>query len=415
MAQAQAQAQDRPADPAFSSIAQAAASDWYSQRSASPHRSHSSHGQVRSSQQQSAPAPAGQQTNGAGQPASTSSGVHSDITAWQSALKCLPDDMKNSHLPIHPLAQALAPCPTLRPVEWNQYRQNGGFVPRTPHDYSSLMIFLSGQVSPNPCRNCLLQNGPFARCVVAPPEVLAQSHLKHACANCTYQNQYKKCTNAAVTEEEMAKNRMTRAILKSRPQAPRKPKPPKPPKPAKIPKRDHHQQQPQYQAHDHVTHKPAASSISAESFVNKLQQARSWSPRSRRRMRAEALQWQAAIATVEAENTRTFPQASSYNYQRPRPSSQSTSMRPPPSQPSTSTAMFAPAPAPPPPPPPSIPPSSMPPVSHYGMEAGDYGEEEEDQEMIEEYETGSDEEHEYEGTSWVGFDGSGPAVKPAVP
>ena len=108
-------------------------------------------------------------------------------------------------LSIHALPQSLAKHPAIRKIEWNSYRPMGGFVPRTPHDFASLMIYVSGQVSPNPCRRCILKQGPFARCIVSPPMVLAQSQLKHACANCTYQNQYKKCTNEPVTEAELAR------------------------------------------------------------------------------------------------------------------------------------------------------------------------------------------------------------------
>ena len=74
------------------------------------------------------------------------------------------------------------------------------------------MFYISGQVSPNPCRRCILKQGPFARCIVSPPMVLAQSQLRHACANCTYQNQYKKCTNELVIEAELAR---THAMRKS--------------------------------------------------------------------------------------------------------------------------------------------------------------------------------------------------------
>ncbi|KAI0125604.1 hypothetical protein BJ170DRAFT_439680 [Xylariales sp. AK1849] len=233
-------------------------------------------------------------------PSSSSLQVCSDITAWQSALQALPVEFKNQPEPIHPLPVALARQPTLRQIEWNPYRQQGGFVPRTAHDFAAIMIFICGQDNPNPCRNCRLRNGPFGKCVVSPPEVLAVSTMRHACANCTYQNQYKKCTNDPISEEEMARSRLARgAGPRVAPSLPRKPKVPA------APLRIHKKVSPNQR--EHVLRKPAAASISPESFVDKLCQARAWSPRSRRRMRAQALQWQAAIATVEAEKTRTFP------------------------------------------------------------------------------------------------------------
>ncbi|KAI1810663.1 hypothetical protein GGS20DRAFT_589307 [Poronia punctata] len=236
-------------------------------------------------------------------------GVRSDITAWQGALLCLPPALSKADLPAHPLARALCNQPTLRPVEWNQHRQQGGFVPRTAHDYSSLMIYLCGQVNPNPCRNCRLRNGPYARCVVSPPSVLAISTLRHACANCTYQNQYKKCSNAPISEEEMIRVGIQRghrpivprqSIINSR---------------TKTKKRLESIQQSQQQAQTQAQTQPVrlplqdVPSPSADngtpsglpSFEDKLRHIRAWSPRSRRRMIAEALQWQSAIATVEAE------------------------------------------------------------------------------------------------------------------
>ena len=48
--------------------------------------------------------------------------------------------------------------------------------------------------------------------------------------------------------------------------------------------------------------------MTADSFAGKLQQIRKWSPRSRRLMKAEVLQWQAALATVKAKSTRIVPQ-----------------------------------------------------------------------------------------------------------
>ncbi|CAJ2502972.1 Uu.00g103660.m01.CDS01 [Anthostomella pinea] len=373
------------ADPDIRSIMNAAAASWYSQRSASPHTDHSP------SVNPNGPEPAHSQMQQSDTPAATvtdAPSIGSDISAWQSALQNLPEEFRNSALPLHPLAQALSEQPTLRPVEWNQYRQQGGFIPRTPHDYSSLMIYISGQVNPNPCRNCLLKNGPFARCIVAPPTVLAQSALKHACSNCTYQNQYKKCTNAPLSRDELARSQMARVLVKkppvTRPPAPRKPKVHLRPKPSK-------------QDFGHIVQKPTANSISADSFAEKVRQTRSWSPRSRRRMKAEVMQWQAAIATVEAEKTRTFPGASS---QTPM---SGTSKLPPinhlPPQPGAAyrAPMAGTLPAP------------QDPSAHMGRDEYDqYG----TQDPMDEDVSESDEEQEYEGTSWVGLGDTGPIIKP---
>ncbi|KAI0018622.1 hypothetical protein F4780DRAFT_506071 [Xylariomycetidae sp. FL0641] len=277
-------------DPDIRSIVDAAAASWYSQRSRSPNRDRPS-------------APRNDSPNAPSQAVDETAvdivNIASDITAWESALLVLPEEFKNSRLPIHSLSQALAEQPTLRPVEWNQHRQQGGFVPRTAHDYSSLMIYISGQVNPNPCRNCLLKNGPFARCIVSPPTVLAISSLRHACANCTYQNQYKKCTNAPITQGEMVRSQWSRTPAMAKPATPKAPavKKSQPASQPKASKRDF----------KHMVQKPTSQAISADSFAEKLRQARSWSPRSRRRMKAEVAQWKAAIATVEAEKCRTFP------------------------------------------------------------------------------------------------------------
>ncbi|TGJ88635.1 hypothetical protein E0Z10_g21 [Xylaria hypoxylon] len=250
--------------------------------------------------------------------------IHSDIDAWQSALQCLPSEFANAPVPLHPLARALIKQPTLRPVEWNQRRQQGGFVPRTAHDYSSLMIYISGQVNPNPCRNCLLRNGPFARCVVSPPAVLAISTLRHACANCTYQNQYKKCTNEPISEQEKARMELARSVISSKNSAPRSTIPRKPKTPSrtkhdgrKLKRRLQELQQNQLEEPRDVSmgQSPAILGVgglgdSLTLFDEKLRYIRASSPRSRRRMAAETLQWQAAIATIEAEGPAPAPDLS---------------------------------------------------------------------------------------------------------
>ncbi|KAI1500304.1 hypothetical protein F5X99DRAFT_386659 [Biscogniauxia marginata] len=371
------------ADPDLRSIVDAAAASWLSQRSVSPSVD-------RSSSARNDPQPTSSQKSN-GVQAIDASSIRSDVIAWHSALQSLPEEFRNNPLPIHPLAQALADQPTLRPVEWNQYRQQGGFVPRTPHDYSSLMIYISGQVNPNPCRNCLLKNGPFARCVVSPPSVLAQSTLRHACANCTYQNQYKKCTNAPISQDEMARSQMARAVMKMKNPVPRNPVPRKPKtnSRSKIVKQDY----------GHLVKKPAAQNITVDSFAEKLRQTRSWSPRSRRRMKAEVMQWQAAIATVEAERTRASYHAPSGEHRSEIPRLPANNQIPPRPGPTTSAAYITSQPA-------------MEESPAY-MGAEEYGEDEDrDQDRMEEDETDSEEELEYEGTSWVGFDEVGPVLKP---
>ncbi|KAI0877504.1 hypothetical protein GGS24DRAFT_497845 [Hypoxylon argillaceum] len=237
--------------------------------------------------------------------------IRSDITAWQSALQSLSPEFANVPQPLHPLAIALAEQPTLRPVEWNRYRQQGGFVPRTAHDYSSIMIYISGLINPNPCRNCLLKNGPFARCIVSPPEVLAISTLRHACANCTYQNGYKKCTNEPISEQERARSEIARPAMRAKNPAPRPPVPRKPKPKRKMLKfqRRAREQRAGEQGTGEKGTAPTTSSATNDIvgdyalFTDKLRYVRERSPRSRRRLAAETLQWQAAIATVETEES----------------------------------------------------------------------------------------------------------------
>ena len=337
-----------------------------------------------------------------------SSNIGSDITAWQTALQSLPEEFSNAPLPVHSLAQLLAYQPTLRQIEWNQYRQSGSFLPRTPHDFASLMIYVSGQINPNPCRRCILKQGPFARCVVAPPSVLAQSQLRHACANCTYQMQYKKCTNDPVTEEELARSRALRTTWKS--QAKPGPKPgPKPPAAAPGPpiisttrtwqrgiRKSAKQKKSNY---GHILQVPSAQSITSDSFSDKLEQIRSWSPRSRRRLKAEILQWQAALATVEAENTRAAVQDPKIASRAEVPARSAAPTAPRPRLPfptATSAPAFAPS-------------EPFVPGTMNSRQAT------EDDEELEDTGDGSDVEPDnYDGPSWVGFDDEDPPVKPPI-
>ncbi|RYP08929.1 hypothetical protein DL764_001582 [Monosporascus ibericus] len=446
-------------DPDFRSLVDAAAANWYSQRSISPRAS-----QPRSSFSNPKRQSPHMHANGGGggvggQPSNSASGIGSDITAWQTALQSLPEEFRSSPLPVHPLAQSLAVQPTLRQIEWNQHRQYGGFVPRTPHDFSSLMIYASGQVNPNPCRRCILKNGPFARCIVSPPPVLAQSTLRHACANCTYQNQYKKCTNEPVTKEELVRSRAQRAVARPPPTLPndnnnssntpptvRRPKVNsavrKYRKDGRLKKKfavaaaDGHGHGYGY---DYVVHgqqdRPTAQSISADSFADKLRRARAFSPRSRRRVRAEAMQWQAAIATVEAEKTRTTvtgtdtatipapppPRATQITDNAavaPQASVNANTaglaLQAPASAAATSSSMFV--------PPPSsafAPPASTMYESMHEMEdEGGQFDEEDDQELDDEESEGEGESEENdfdgEGPSWAGFDDTGPPLKPPL-
>lgn len=50
--------------------------------------------------------------------------------------------------------------------------------------------------------------------------------------------------------------------------------------------------------------KPSSESGSVKSFADKVRMARAWNQQSRRRMKAELLQWQAALATADAERPR---------------------------------------------------------------------------------------------------------------
>ncbi|KAI8952588.1 hypothetical protein F4801DRAFT_214050 [Xylaria longipes] len=359
--------------------------------------------------------------------------IRSDITAWQSTLQVLPPEFANSELPLHPLAQALSGQPTLRAVEWNQYRQQGGFVPRTPHDFSSLMIYLSGQVNPNPCRNCLLRNGPFARCVVSPPAVLAVSTIRHACANCTYQNQYKKCTNEPISEQEKMRSEISRPSSMARPRStvPRKPKSNVRtndrkelgleqilqerllPKPNNAKERRRHerlkkrlqiqqQEQPENRGDVSVTEARGGLGLgnNSLSFDEKLRHIRASSPRSRRRIAAETLQWQAAIATVEAEKSAPAPDLSiqtSINSVTPNNHFQASFNNYTASQPvSTTPLAFARH-------TPARDYSTRPETTSYDAENT--------AEPMDEDESDDDHEDEYEGAQWVGPNHTGPMIK----
>ncbi|KAI0108073.1 hypothetical protein F4814DRAFT_426772 [Daldinia grandis] len=388
------------ADSDFRSIVDAATATWYSRHTGSPEQHIQSNG---SSQHDSGSDNVDENVGPAmNVPTTNGSALRSDLTAWESTLEALPDDMKNISLPIHPLAQALAEQRTLRQVEWNPYRQQGGFKPRTAIDFSSLMIYLSGQVNPNPCRNCRLKNGPYTRCIVAPPSVLALSSLKHACANCTYQNQHRKCTNLPIDDEELvARSRMARSTQKLKNPAPTKP-PGRRPKP--IPDGTPHYT-PRYKPdHGHMIRKPTAQSITADAFGDKLRQVRSWSPRSRQRMKAEVMQWQAAFMTIEAENTRSSRMGRVLEGQgqfdisnRPvgfPPTSQT------PSHPGGSYSVLDGA-------------ASMD-ESLDEVEAEEYGGIY-SREQMEEYDDDENEgESDYEGSRWVGFHGVGPGLKPPL-
>ncbi|KAI1120024.1 hypothetical protein F5Y10DRAFT_273478 [Nemania abortiva] len=327
--------------------------------------------------------------------------IRSDITAWQSALQSLPPEFASATLPLHPLAQALAEQPTLRPVEWNQYRQQGGFVPRTAHDFSSLMIFISGLVNPNPCRNCLLRNGPFARCVVSPPNVLAISTLRHACANCTYQNQYKKCTNEPISEQEKARSEMARPVVRAknpthRPTIPRKPKTNSRTRrqERKFQRRLQEQQRGEEQVNAAAVQSPADAGPKDYSlFDDKLNYIRARSPKSRQRMAAETLQWQAAIATVQAEESARAA-ASTSHAEAP------VNNHPPPPPVSTYSARFM--------------ESAFAESPSVGTAATSYGAAERTYEPMDEDESEGEQgeqEDEYEGTPWVGPNHKGPTIK----
>ncbi|KAI1749533.1 hypothetical protein F4782DRAFT_300773 [Xylaria castorea] len=363
-------------------------------------------------------------------PASGHVGIRSDITAWQSTLQVLPPEFATSELPLHPLAQALSSQPTLRAVEWNQYRQQGGFVPRTPHDYSSLMIYLSGQINPNPCRNCLLRNGPFARCVVSPPAVLAVSTIRHACANCTYQNQYKKCTNEPITEQEKLRSEIARPSSLARPRStiPRKPKSntrtgdrrefrfeqigqerlqAKPnAKELRRQKRLREKLQGKLEQQGDVSMTQTLGSLDLglsnnfKSFDEKLRHIRASSPRSRRQMAAETLQWQAAIATVEAEKLAPAPDLSiqtSINSVTPNNHFQASFNNYSASQPvSTTPLTFA---------------RHTPSGEHSARTETTSYEAENTAEPMDEDESDDDHDDEYEGTQWVGPNHTGPMIK----
>ncbi|KAI0471210.1 hypothetical protein F4859DRAFT_110389 [Xylaria cf. heliscus] len=363
-------------------------------------------------------------------PASGDVSIRSDITAWQSTLQVLPPEFAYAELPLHPLAQALGNQPTLRPVEWNQYRQQGGFVPRTAHDFSSLMIYLSGQMNPNPCRNCLLRNGPFARCVVSPPSVLAVSTIKHACANCTYQNQYKKCTNEPISEQEKIRSEIARpsSMARARLLIPRKPKsnartndrkelgheqivqePLQPKQNSKERRRQKRLQlrmQEQFDKRGDVPTTPASGSLglgishNVKSFDEKLQHIRASSPRSRRRITAETLQWQAAIATVEAEKPAHAPDLSvqaSIDGAAPRNHLQASFINYTASQPvSTTPVTFA---------------RRLSPRDHSTRTETASYDAENTAEPMDEDESDDDHEDEYQGKQWVGPNHTGTIIK----
>ncbi|KAK8063359.1 hypothetical protein PG996_008011 [Apiospora saccharicola] len=292
--------------------------------------------------------------------------IGSDITAWTTAIQTLPAEFKNQPRPQHPLAVLLSEQKTIRQIEWNPNRQNGGFVPRTPNDFSSMMIFICGQINPNPCRNCRLKNGPYAMCVVAPPEILAVSTIRHACANCCYQNQHRRCTNEPISHDEMIRSQVGRAgglrngapkVRKPKSHAP-KPRPATgyaiaphfgiqyqygPSQPSQRPPAYAGGTQASVPAYQYQPlplpnlGKPSSDSGSVKSFADKVRMARAWNSQSRRRMKAELLQWQAALATADAERPRKTARAPvvqqpQQQQQRQQPQQQQQQQRLPPPQ-----------------------------------------------------------------------------------
>lgn len=65
--------------------------------------------------------------------------------------------------------------------------------------------------------------------------------------------------------------------------------------------------------------KPSSESGSVKSFADKVRIARAWNQQSRRRMKAELLQWQAALATVDAERPRKTTRPPVVQQQQPPP------------------------------------------------------------------------------------------------
>jgi hypothetical protein len=146
---------------------------------------------------------------------------------------------------------------------------------------------------------------------------------------------------------------------------------------------------------------PASLGTTSESFDEKLRHARAWSPRSRRQMAAEALQWQAAIATVEAEEPAVSPILSvpvpirrvARNSNNLRvPSNNYVPSQPIPSSSATLTAPLL--------------------VDRSPAEIGrtNYGKEDV-YEPMDEDENESDQEDDYEGSSRYGLDLSGQMIK----
>ncbi|KAK7993412.1 Bis(5'-adenosyl)-triphosphatase [Apiospora arundinis] len=252
--------------------------------------------------------------------------IGSDISAWETAIQTLPAEFSNTRRFAHPLASMLADQNTILQIEWNPNRQNGGFVPRTPTDFSAMMIFICGQINPNPCRNCRLQNGPFARCIVAPPGDSGGQHHQ-AC----------RCTNDPITHEERMRSQVGRAartgckVRKPKPHIPKSQFPPAPLRQESYrgpqgPHPPYHTlplqrtDAPSYRVRGSAftqtqtptaatqplpaLGKPSSESGSVKSFADKVRMARAWNQQSRRRMKAELLQWQATLATVDAERPR---------------------------------------------------------------------------------------------------------------
>ncbi|KAI1372577.1 hypothetical protein F4677DRAFT_449265 [Hypoxylon crocopeplum] len=372
---------DNGTSPDFRSIVNAATAEWHSRRITSP-----DHPQIKRNGSQR---PSPDHIDEYERPATNGPATQSVMTAWEGALQALPDELRNIPIPIHPLAQALAQQPAIRSVEWNPYRQQGGFKPRTAVDYSSLMIYISGQVNPNPCRNCRLKNGPYLRCIVSPPSVLALSSLRQACANCSYQNQHRKCTNLPIDDEDLiTRSRIARSSLKRNNPTPMKPPGRKPKAAGSITSLTKYRPD-----HGHMVRKPSAQSISAESFADKLRQLRSWDSVSRRRMKAEVMQWQAAIMTVEAESTRTNKNDMLEMQGTFDSSNLRASILPPSQTPPQLTSSFA------------------APHSAEGSLVGGYGEE--DSQQMDEDED-ENEESDYEGRTWVSMNGTGQASQPPL-
>lgn len=237
--------------------------------------------------------------------------AHDGLPAWNSLTSFLSNGFQCLSLSENQLARDLAEQPAVRPVEWNRYRRHR-YDPRDWYDYCAFMIYVSGEVNPDPCKYCQSLLGLFERCVIPHHSIRTASGMGHVCANCTYHNRQNEFSSGPLSNEEWRMVKLRKSLFDNSPHMEAS---------FLSPTLTGHSGA-SLKARDEVYHgytipEPTERSILPEGFADKVRRIRSWSPASLRRMKAEVSQWQAAVTTVEAEKTPEDDTPEPVKFERP--------------------------------------------------------------------------------------------------